>query len=95
MFWIKEGVLFTPALECGVLNGVMRREVMDRAALFGLTVREGHFPPAALAEAEAAFITNSLIGVRRVHWLDGSDIPGLAVVTEMSETIARALGDVV
>lgn len=93
VFWISEGRLFTPALECGVLDGVMRREVLDRAAGFGLTVREGHFPPAALTEAEAVFITNSLIGVRRVHWLDGNDIRSLPLVHEIADTIARDLGD--
>jgi branched-subunit amino acid aminotransferase/4-amino-4-deoxychorismate lyase len=93
VFWIREGRLFTPALECGALDGVMRREVLDRAASFGLSAREGHFPPSALAEAEAIFITNSLIGVRRVHWLDGEDVPGLPLVQEIGEAIARELGD--
>lgn len=95
VFWIREGRLFTPALECGVLDGVMRREVLARAPSFGLSVREGHFPPAALAEAEAIFITNSLIGVRRVHWLDGRDMPGLPLVQEIGDAVARDLGDLV
>ncbi len=95
IFWIQDGRLFTPALECGVLDGVMRREVLTRAPGFGLSVREGHFPPGALTGAEAVFITNSLIGVRRVHWLDGADIPGLPIVQELGEAIARSLGDLV
>ncbi|HRD46594.1 MAG TPA: aminotransferase class IV [Caulobacter sp.] len=93
VFWITDGRLFTPALDCGVLDGVMRREVLNRAAAFGLSVREGHFPPTAIAEAEAVFITNSLVGVRRVHWFDGSDMPGLPLVQELGDTIARELGD--
>lgn len=95
VFWIRDGRLFTPALECGVLDGVMRREVLKRADAFGLSVREGHFPPTAIADAEAVFITNSLIGVRRVHWLDGNEMPGLPVVQELGEAIARDLGDLV
>jgi branched-subunit amino acid aminotransferase/4-amino-4-deoxychorismate lyase len=89
VFWISEGRLFTPGLDCGVLDGVMRQEVLSRADSFGLSVREGRFPPSALAEAEGAFITNSLIGVRRVYWLDGKDLPSLPLVNELAEAIAE------
>lgn len=87
VFWIREGVLFTPSLDCGVLPGVMRAQVLKAAGDFGLKTREGRFPPNAPAEAEAVFITNSLIGVRRVYWLDGQDLPMLPVVRDLAEAM--------
>jgi branched-subunit amino acid aminotransferase/4-amino-4-deoxychorismate lyase len=64
LFWVSEGRLFTPALRCGVLDGIVRAEALRQAALTGVTVIEAHEGPEALAAADAVFITNSLIGVR-------------------------------
>lgn len=88
IFWIQEGRLFTPALECGVLDGVMRRQVLDVAPSLGLSIREGRLPPESLDKAEAIFVTNSLIGVRPVSWIDGRYISSLPVVTALAEALA-------
>ena len=71
LFWIGQGRLFTPALHCGVLDGVMRRQVIEASAAMGVVVEEVAAGAAALMGAEAAFLTNSLIGVRRVSRVDG------------------------
>lgn len=89
LFWIKEGRLFTPSLDCGVLDGVMRRQVLLVAGEFGLSPREGSFPPSALTEAEAVFLTSSLIGVRPVSSLDGLDLPTLPVVRDLADRLSE------
>ncbi len=66
LFWIKDDRIFTPTLSCGVLPGLARARLM--AAVDVEAVVAG---PEALAAAEAVFITNSLVGVRQVAWLDG------------------------
>ncbi len=66
LFWIRDGRLFTPALSCGVLPGLARARLM--ALVDVETVVAG---PEALEAAEAVLITNSLVGVRQVAWLDG------------------------
>lgn len=71
IFWIENKVLFTPALECGVLDGIMRAVLIDRARKAGAEVREVAAPRRALDGASAAFLTNSLIGVRPIASLDG------------------------
>jgi branched-chain amino acid aminotransferase/4-amino-4-deoxychorismate lyase len=71
LFWIGQGRLFTPALHCGVLDGIMRGQVIEAAAAMGVVVEEVAAGAAALAGAEALFITNSLIGLRGVRELDG------------------------
>jgi branched-chain amino acid aminotransferase/4-amino-4-deoxychorismate lyase len=71
LFWIEGGRLFTPQLACGALAGTLRAEVLAHAAGLGVTVREVAARPAALATAEAVFLTNALIGVRAVAEIDG------------------------
>ncbi len=66
LFWIKDGRLFTPALSCGVLPGLARARLMARVDVEQVTAG-----PEALAAADAVFLTNSLVGVREVAWLDG------------------------
>jgi len=69
IFWIRNGQFYTPHKDCGVLDGVMRRRVMDIAL-----VEEVRAPRAMLEGAEAIFLTSSLIGVRPVSRLDGAGI---------------------
>ncbi len=66
LFWIAEGRVFTPALDCGVLAGIARAQLMAAHPVQEVAaVRE------ALDGAEAVFLTNSLVGVRAVASLDG------------------------
>ncbi len=71
LFWLREGRLCTPALDCGVLAGIMRGRVIAAARSAGAVVEEVRVGAAELAAAEAAFLTNSLMGVRAVSALDG------------------------
>jgi branched-subunit amino acid aminotransferase/4-amino-4-deoxychorismate lyase len=88
LFWVEEGRLHTPALDCGVLAGVMRGRVMAAASRRGLEVVEARAEPRALADAQAVFLTNSLIGVRAAASLDG-----LALATaELIEALRRDVG---
>ena len=71
LFWIDNGRLFTPSLDCGVLDGIMRSKVLARAAQLRAEVAQGAFAPEALRAAQAVLVTNSLIGVRRVSQIGG------------------------
>jgi branched-subunit amino acid aminotransferase/4-amino-4-deoxychorismate lyase len=64
LFWIAEGRLCTPALDCGVLDGIARAQVLALAARMGMERAELRAGPETLIQAEAIFLTNSLIGVR-------------------------------
>lgn len=84
IFWVKDGRLFTPALDCGVLDGIMRGRVMAAAA-----VEEVRAPRMALQDAEAVFLTNSLIGVRAAASLDGVNLRGHPMVDELARGLAE------
>jgi branched-chain amino acid aminotransferase/4-amino-4-deoxychorismate lyase len=88
LFWIKEDRLYTPALVCGVLDGVMRAAVLGTAAALGVETAEVRAGPKALAEAEAFFLTNSLMGVRRVGALDARPTPGHRLIDRLAGALA-------
>ncbi|MDP2254308.1 MAG: aminodeoxychorismate lyase [Thiobacillus sp.] len=70
LFWVRDGVLFTPDLAlCGVA-GVARARLLRAAARRGIPTRIERQPPAAILAADELMICNSLIGVRRVARLD-------------------------
>jgi branched-chain amino acid aminotransferase/4-amino-4-deoxychorismate lyase len=71
LFWITGDRLFTPALSCGVLNGVVRARVLAKAADLGAETGVVAAGVPALEGAQAAFLTNSLIGVRPVARFEG------------------------
>lgn len=74
VFWIAGNVLRTPALSCGVLDGVIRRRVTDVARVLGIAVEEVVADPRDLT-GSPMFLTNSLIGVQRVSSLGGRPLP--------------------
>ena len=47
LFWRERGALFTPALECGVLDGIMRAALIERARDAGFVIREVRAGPDA------------------------------------------------
>ena len=75
VFWFMGARLCTPSLACGVLVGVVRGRVLAEARRQGIETAEVEVELDALADATCLFLTNSLIGVRRVMALDGRVIP--------------------
>lgn len=74
IFWFAGHQLRTPALGCGVLDGVVRGQVLARARALGIDTAEVEAGPEALVDATGLFLTNSLIGIRRAQALDGRQI---------------------
>lgn len=66
VFWWKRGVLYTPSLETGALEGVMRGVVIEASRGAGIEVREGLFGPKHLLECDGAFLTSSLRGQQAI-----------------------------
>ena len=71
LFWFEGDALVTPALDCGVLDGIVRGAVIERARGAGIEVRQVRAARDRLEPASGLFITNSLIGLRPVGVLDG------------------------
>jgi branched-chain amino acid aminotransferase/4-amino-4-deoxychorismate lyase len=83
LFWITEGRLHTPSLGCGVLDGIMRAQVLASAP-----VEEVRMGLDGLLQCEAAFLTNSLIGLRPIKVLAGRFLQPHPIIDTLSETLA-------
>jgi branched-subunit amino acid aminotransferase/4-amino-4-deoxychorismate lyase len=67
VFLVKSGVWSTPVVESGLLNGVMRQEILDTHKVF-----EKKLYCADLISADAVYLSNSLRGLLRVTLADDS-----------------------
>jgi branched-subunit amino acid aminotransferase/4-amino-4-deoxychorismate lyase len=93
LFWLREGLLFTPALDCGVLDGIARAQVLDLAATMRVDTSEARAGAGALATAEAVFLTNSLTGVRAVGRIDGREMPPHPLTATLAAAWTRLTED--
>lgn len=74
IWWRQGNVLFTPALELGILQGVTRGALIELAVDQGYEVEVGVYPLDALARAEEAFTSSAVREVMPVVGLDGRPI---------------------
>lgn len=70
IFFLKGGVLNTPSIGCGILDGITRALVIRLAVQNSIAVREGEFGPEELSGASEVFITNSTMEVMPVSRVD-------------------------
>ena len=71
IFFIKGRRIFTPAADCGLLEGVTRKAVLDICRQQSLSVAEDEYTLEDLFSAEEVFITSSLMEVMPVREIDG------------------------
>lgn len=92
LFLVSSGTVITPSLSEGALPGITRALVLELAADRGVPVSETTLEPDALARADEAFLTSSLIGVRslvRVNDMPvGDGRPG-----PLTERLGRAIAE--
>ncbi|WP_313894879.1 aminodeoxychorismate lyase [Psychrobacillus sp.] len=57
IFWVKEGRIFTPSLETGILAGITREWIIQNSTI---SVEEGLYTLDMLEDAEELFISNAV-----------------------------------
>lgn len=68
LFIERNGTLFTPPLSCGLLDGTLRRELLERG---DRRVEECVLYPKDLETAHAVWLGNSVRGLQRARPIDG------------------------
>ncbi len=63
IFWVSDGLLFTPALKTGCLPGIVRSQVLKIARRKHIPCRTVCAQREIFSKAEEAFLTNSLLGI--------------------------------
>ncbi|MDO8675649.1 MAG: aminotransferase class IV [Candidatus Omnitrophota bacterium] len=71
IFVLHNGVLLTPPLGSGCLDGIMRGRVIRQALRHKILVRERSLTAKDVIHSDGAFITNALIGVMPLASVDG------------------------
>jgi len=71
IFICKGGVLITPPVEAGILDGVTRRAVLECAQAHGVETRETLFPVTEVHTADECFLTGTAAEVVPVVKVDG------------------------
>lgn len=95
VWWRRGDVLYTPALDLGILAGVTRAWVMRLAAQRGYRVKEGWYALRDMAGADEAFTSSSVRELMPVVSLDGAPLgdgrPGEAA-TALQQALRGAAG---
>jgi aminodeoxychorismate lyase len=71
LFLVKNNKLFTPSLEDGCVDGVMRKVIIDLATKLEYTVDTRSLSYKDIMEADEVFLTNAIVGIKWVFMFNG------------------------
>lgn len=83
VFWVEDGVVRTPPLPSGALPGVTRGVIFEVCVKINLGCREKKAKPAALHQAQGAFLTMTSMGVVEIESLDNRALRRSPLVTKV------------
>lgn len=66
LFFVKKGKILTPSVACGLLDGIVRRFVIEQ-----FPVTEQVILPQDIFDMDEMFVTNSLLGIMPVQKCQG------------------------
>lgn len=67
VFFIKDGIVFTPLLSEGCVAGVMRRHLLEVLPGLGFSVIESPISPEMIFEMDEGFLTNAIQGIKSIE----------------------------
>ncbi|OIJ20498.1 4-amino-4-deoxychorismate lyase [Anaerobacillus alkalidiazotrophicus] len=70
VFWVKNGQVFTPSVNTGILNGITRQFIIQILKDNKMPCREGYYMAHELLEADEVFVTNSIQEVVAISMVD-------------------------
>lgn len=94
LFYVRRGIIATPPLDIGILNGITRNHVIDLAQTLKIPVREVRFPKERLYEADEVFLTSTIKEVFPITKIDehriGNGKPG-SITLKLRKKFKEAL----
>ena len=94
IFAVKDGVIYTPDLSAGALNGITRNTIFHIAADLGLTIKEKRITRDELYICDELFFTGTAAEVTPIRELDRIEI-GKGSRGPITEKIQAAFFDIV
>lgn len=74
IFFIRQGKVFTPSIECGILPGITRKKIIDLLNRQPIEIIAGKYKSNQIYNCDECFCTNSLMEVMPIVKLNGKDI---------------------
>jgi len=73
IFWLKNDVLFTPAIDTGCVQGIVRQNILRWANQTGIKTKDVYFDVAGLLKADAVLSCN-VTGIRSIASINGEAV---------------------
>lgn len=77
IFWVKDGIVYTPAVETGILDGITRRFILTLLEQENIPYEVGYYAKEELLAAKEAFVTNSIQEIVALTHVDDKALLGL------------------
>ncbi len=94
IFYANRGIVATPPLDVGILDGVTRRALINLCVELGIPCREVRFPKEYLYQADEVFAVSTTKEVTPVVQLDDRKING-GKIGPISTKLKKAFGELV
>lgn len=82
LFWVKDGIVYTPSVETGILNGITRRFILALLRKNNIPYVEGKFELKELLSADEAFMTNSIQEIVQLTHINEQLLTGRPTITK-------------
>lgn len=66
IFVVKDGIIYTSAVASGCVDGIIRKQLIDNADAWGISLMEKEMKTFELIKADEVFLTNSIKGIQWV-----------------------------
>lgn len=90
IFIVKDGIVFTPGLDQGCINGVMRRHLLSAMQKAGEQIREAALTVEDVLGADEFFLSNAINGIRWVRQCGNSiygNVKAIGIYNRFIQTI--------
>ncbi|MEY7999938.1 aminotransferase class IV [Clostridium sp. Mt-5] len=80
VFFVKDNKIYTPSLNCGILNGTIRKYIISN-----YKVIEGKFTKDFIKNSQEIFLTNSVMGIMKVSSICDKKFDEFAAVNKIAQ----------
>ncbi len=89
VFFVMKGKLYTPSLKQSGIAGIIRDFVLHTATKLGVETQESHFTKEDLFAADEIFVTNSVIGIWSVQFLEQQSFSKGALTQQLQRELIQ------
>jgi branched-chain amino acid aminotransferase len=94
IFFLKDGKLVTPSIESGCLPGITRNTVLELAESLHIPAEQRNVAPEELIRSDEAFLTNSVMEIVPLTYIDNKQI-GSGRKGEVTSSLIKAYKELV